>query len=169
MTEKASVLRETDEAAITLARSLLGDAAFAALAVNEPDTGFPLASRVLLASDTDGTPVILVSGLSSHTRAIVADNRVSLLTGEPGKGDPMAHPRMTTRCLAQPVERDSEEHARIRQRFLDRHPKARNYIDFPDFRLYRLQPVSANLNGGFGKAYILEGSALVGNGASVSA
>ena len=73
-------------------------AGFAALAVNEPETGFPLASRVLIATDTDGAPVILISALSSHTRAIQRDGRVSLLTGEPGKGDPMAHPRMTTRC-----------------------------------------------------------------------
>ena len=59
MNEKSSPLRETDEAAIRLAKTLLGDAGFAALAVNEPETGFPLASRVLIATDTDGAPVML--------------------------------------------------------------------------------------------------------------
>lgn len=161
MNEKASPLRETDEAAINLAKSLLRDAGFAALAVNEPETGFPLASRVLIATDTDGAPVILISALSSHTRAIERDGRVSLLTGEPGKGDPMAHPRMTTRCLAGVIERGSDDHARMRARFLERHPKAKTYIDFPDFNLYRLSPVSANLNGGFGKAYAIEGKDLI--------
>ncbi len=161
MSEKSSPLRETDEAAISLAKSLLRDASFAALAVNEPETGFPLASRVLVATDTDGTPVILISALSNHTRAILQDSKVSLLTGEPGKGDPMAHPRMTTRCLAAVIERGGDDHQRVRTRFLDRHPKARTYIDFPDFNLFRLSPVSANLNGGFGKAYAIEGKALI--------
>lgn len=161
MSEKSAPLRETDEAAISLAKSLLRDAGFAALAVNEPETGFPLASRVLVATDIDGTPVILISALSNHTRAILLDGRVSLLTGEPGKGDPMAHPRMTTRCVAKVVERGGDDHQRMRARFLNRHPKAKTYIDFPDFNLYRLSPVSANLNGGFGKAYAIEGKDLI--------
>ncbi|WP_319518936.1 pyridoxamine 5'-phosphate oxidase family protein [uncultured Martelella sp.] len=156
-----NVLRETDDAARTLARKLIREAPFAALAVNEPETGFPLASRVLLATDIDGTPVILVSRLSVHTQAMERDPRVSLLTGEPGKGDPLAHPRLTTRCHVSPVIRESDHHERLRQRFLDLHKKAKNYIDFPDFNLLRLEPVSANLNGGFGKAYFLEGTDIV--------
>lgn len=76
----------------------------------------------------------------------------------------MAHPRMTTRCLAGVIERGSDDHARMRARFLERHPKAKTYIDFPDFNLFRLSPVSANLNGGFGKAYAIEGKDLIGPG-----
>ena len=52
----------------------------------------------------------------------------------------------------------------MRARFLERHPKAKTYIDFPDFNLFRLSPVSANLNGGFGKAYAIEGKDLIGPG-----
>ncbi|TNB47565.1 HugZ family protein [Martelella lutilitoris] len=158
---KKTVLRETDETAIALARRLVREAPYAAIAVNEPKTGFPLASRVLLATDIDGAPAILVSGLSVHTRAIEADNRVSILTGEPAKGDPLAHPRLTTRCHARLIERGSENHFRLRQRFLNRHKKAKTYIDFPDFNLFRLEPVSANLNGGFGKAYAIDGTDIV--------
>ncbi|KQV30681.1 pyridoxamine 5'-phosphate oxidase [Rhizobium sp. Root1203] len=160
MKDQASVLRETDGEARKLARTLLRSARYAAIAVLDPETGFPFASRVLLGTDIDGVPVILVSGLSAHTRALDADVRASLLTGEPGKGDPLAYARLTTQCRAEPVDRDSVVHARIRGRFLNRHAKAKLYIDFPDFRFFRLVPQSASMNGGFGRAYVLEGADL---------
>jgi putative heme iron utilization protein len=161
MKDQASVLRETDGEARKLARTLLRSARYAALAVFDPETGFPFASRVLLGTDIDAVPVILVSALSTHTKALMADARASLLTGEPGKGDPLAHARLTTQCVAAPVERGTELHDRIRARFLDRHAKAKLYIDFPDFRFFRLVPQSASLNGGFGRAYIIEGEDLM--------
>jgi len=161
MKDQASVLRETDGEALTLARTLLRSARYAGLAVIDPATGFPFASRVLLGTDIDGVPVILVSGLSTHTKALENDPRASLLTGEPGKGDPLAYARLTTQCLAEPVERGTPLHERIRSRFLNRHVKAKLYIDFPDFRFFRLQPQSASLNGGFGRAYLVEGADLM--------
>ncbi|WP_184393987.1 HugZ family protein [Rhizobium sp. BK650] len=161
MKEPSSTLRETDDEARRLARILLRSARYAALAVLHPETGFPFASRVLLGTDIDGVPVILVSALSTHTKALAADARASLLTGEPGKGDPLAHARLTTQCYAEPVDRDTPLHTRIRTRFLARHAKAGLYIDFPDFRFFRLVPQSASLNGGFGRAYILDGGDLV--------
>jgi putative heme iron utilization protein len=161
MKDQASVIRETDEEARKLARTLLRSARYAAIAVLDPKTGFPFASRVLLGTDFDGVPVILVSGLSAHTRALDADPRASLLTGEPGKGDPLAYARLTTQCRAAAVERDSAAHTRIRDRFLARHSKAKLYVDFPDFRFFRLIPESASLNGGFGRAYILDGEELI--------
>ena len=160
MKDQASVLRETDGEARTLARTLLRSARYAGLAVLDPATGFPFASRVLLGTDIDGVPVILVSALSTHTKALEKDARASLLTGEPGKGDPLAYARLTTQCIAEPVERGSAAHERIRNRFLNRHAKSKLYIDFPDFRFFRLVPQTASLNGGFGRAYLLEGSDL---------
>lgn len=155
-----NVLRETDDEARTLARTLLRSARFAALGVIEPETAMPFVSRVLLGIDTDGTPVTLISRLSTHTRALDTDGRASLLVGEPGKGDPLAHPRLTVQCRATRIARDGEDHARIRQRFVRRHPKAELYVDFGDFAFFRFAPSAASLNGGFGKAYLLEGSDL---------
>jgi heme iron utilization protein len=155
MNDKPQVIRETDDDARRQARVLLRGARFAAIGVIDPETGFPFVSRVLLGMDSDGTPVILVSSLSAHTTALNADPRASLLTGEPGKGDPLAHPRLTLQCTAKAVTRDSETHDRLRSRFLARHPKAQLYIDFPDFRFFRLDPERASLNGGFGRAYHL--------------
>ncbi len=155
MADKINPIRETDEAARKQARLLLRGARFAAIAAIDPQTGYPSCSRVLLGTAGDGTPVILVSRIASHTKALLNDSRASLLVGEPGKGDPLAWPRLSLQCDAEPVERDSADHQAIRERFLRRHEKAALYADFGDFLFIRLKPVQASLNGGFGKAYLL--------------
>ncbi|MCV0427382.1 MAG: DUF2470 domain-containing protein [Roseibium sp.] len=154
--EQKSVIRPTDDQARRLAKDLMRSARFGALAAIEPGTGHPLASRVALATDLDGTPVILTSTLSGHTKAITETSSCSLLVGEPGKGDPLAHPRVTLFCTAVPLERGSPAHLRMRRRYLARHPKAELYIDFGDFCFFRLELSRASLNGGFGKAFELE-------------
>ncbi|WP_286203145.1 HugZ family protein [Rhizobium lusitanum] len=161
MNDKPSLLRETDDEARKQARTLLCSARFAALAVFDSETGFPSVSRVLTGTDIDDVPVILVSGLSAHTKALSKDPRVSALFGEPGKGDPLAHPRLSVQCNAERVDREDPRHERIRARFLARHPKAKLYVDFPDFCFFRLIPLAASLNGGFGKAFVLPGSDLM--------
>ncbi|TDH34427.1 HugZ family protein [Pseudohoeflea suaedae] len=154
MTEKKKdVLRETDDDARTLARGLVRAARYAAIAVIDAETGHPNASRVLTGTDVDGVPVILISALAPHMAALRADPRASLLFGEVGKGDPLAHARLTLKCVAEEVGRNDDAHARIKQRFIARHPKAKLYVDFPDFAFFRLVPKAVSLNGGFGKAY----------------
>ncbi|MGE0500210.1 MAG: HugZ family protein [Rhizobiaceae bacterium] len=153
---KKDVLRETDAEAILLAKTLIRSARYGAIAVLEPGAGAPLASRVAVATDVDGAPLILVSSLSAHTAAMVGDPRCSLLLGEPGKGDPLAHPRISIACDARRLEPGGPDHARARRRYLNRQPKAKLYVDFPDFTFFRLEPSRASLNGGFGKAYALE-------------
>jgi heme iron utilization protein len=160
MSKSPSPIRPTTEDARQLAKNLLCSARHVALAVLDPLTGGPYVSRVLLGNMADGQLMILVSQLSTHTRALLADPRASLLAGEPGKGDPLAHPRLTVQCLAQQVVRGSEDHNAMRQAFLAQHPKAKLYIDFPDFLFFRLIPEAASLNGGFGKAFLLEGEDL---------
>lgn len=157
MAEQAQLLRPTDDEARELARQLVRGARYMSFAVIEPTSGFPSVSRVLTAIDLDGVPVVLVSSLAGHTKGLLSDARCSLLAGEPGKGDPLAHARITVQCVAEAVERETGDHARIRQRFLQRHPKAQLYIDFPDFQFFRLMPQQASLNGGFGRAYALQG------------
>lgn len=149
------VLRETDDAAIRLARTLLRSARHGALAVLDPKTGAPMASRVAVATDHDGTPLILVSGLAAHTGGIVADPRCSLLLGVPGKGDPLAHARITIACRAEKIAKDDPRHDRVQWRFLSHNPKSKLYAGLGDFSFFRLEPQSASLNGGFAKAYAL--------------
>ncbi|THV21317.1 HugZ family protein [Peteryoungia ipomoeae] len=161
MNDKAKLIRDTDDAARRQARTLLRGARFAAMGVIDPETGFPSVSRVLIVTDIDGVPVILVSELSAHTQALSRDKRCSLMTGEPAKGDPLAHPRLMVQCLAEPVDHDSETHGRLRARFLARHPKTQLYIDFSDFRFVKLVPQRAALNAGFGRAFHLDADDLL--------
>jgi len=169
MAEKLDVLRPTDDEAIRLAKTLLRTARHGAIAVLDPDGGGPLASRVGVASDADGAPLILVSGLSAHTRAIDADPRCSLLLGEAGKGDPLAHPRITLVCRAAVLAKGTPGHDRAERRYLNRNPKAKLYAGLGDFRLFRLEPERASLNGGFGKAYALSRQDLITGGPAVEA
>ena len=151
---KIDPIRETDEEALSLARELSRET-LGALATIDPSTGFPAVSRVSLIVD-GGDPVTLVSDLSHHTVAMDADPRCSVLLGTPpGKGDPLAFPRVTVFGEARAVERRTEEHLRLREAWLATHPKAALYIDFGDFRFWRLRVARASLNGGFGKAYEL--------------
>jgi len=159
--EPKSVIRPTDDQARQLAKSLVRTARFGALAAIEAGSGQPLASRVAMATDLDGTPVILTSTLSGHTAAIRQTPACSLLVGEPGKGDPLAHPRVSLFCQARLIEKSSTEHGRLRRRYLARHPKAELYVDFGDFAFFRLELTRASLNGGFGKAFELERPDLV--------
>lgn len=149
------VIRETDAEAIRLAKTLVRTARFGALAAIDPETGAPLASRVGVATDADGTPLILVSQLAAHTKALLADPRCSLLTGEPGKGDPLAYPRITLACRARKLETGTHELARAERRYLNRNPKAKLYVCLGDFCFFGLEVERASLNGGFGRAYLL--------------
>ena len=145
-----------DDEARAMARRLLHHARHGALASLDPASGHPLASRVALATDIDGAPLILISALSAHTAALQADPRCSLLCGEPGRGDPLAHPRITLVARAHRIDRaDEAVHSRVRRRYLVRQPKARLYADFGDFAFWRLEVERASLNGGFGRAYEL--------------
>jgi len=155
---KKDTLLPVDAEARRLARGLLRTARHGALATLDPESGDPLATRTALATDMDGAPVFLTSTLSAHTQALLADPRCSLLLGEPGKGDPLAHPRITVTGRAERIvaeESDAETRARLRRRYLARHPKAELYVDFPDFSFWRLAVARASLNGGFGRAFAM--------------
>lgn len=165
--DRPSVIRPTDAEAIRLAQTLVRTARYGALAALDPETGGPLASRVGVATDTDGTPIILVSLLAAHTRAILADPRCSLLLGEPGKGDALAYPRITLFNRASLIETGTPDHARAQRRFLNRNPKAKLYAGLGDFRMFRLEIERASLNGGFGKAFLLTADDLLVRGASI--
>lgn len=142
-------IRPTTEEARALARRLLAEASHGALGTLDPDTGHPLVSRVAVGRDGPD-PLILVSALAAHARALAADPRCSLLLGEPGRGDPLAHPRLTLLGRTEAADKAS-----LRPVWLAAHPKAALYIDFADFAMLRLRVEAAHLNGGFGRAFRL--------------
>lgn len=154
MADEGEARTEFDAAG--LARTLLRTVRSGALATLDRATGAPFASLVTVATDADGSPLLLLSRLSAHTGNLDADPRASLLLSPPGKGDPLAHPRLT---VSGTVAGSAEP--RTRRRFLARHPKAQLYADFPDFGFRRLAVESAHLNGGFARAAALTGAELL--------
>jgi putative heme iron utilization protein len=130
-----------------LARHVLRTIRAGALATLEAETGAPFASLVSIATDMDGAPLFLLSELAAHTRHLERDPRASLLLCAGGKGDPLAHPRLT--LTGQVIPDDTP---RLRRRFLERHPKAALYADFADFSIHRFVLEAGHLNGGFARA-----------------
>jgi putative heme iron utilization protein len=141
-----------DFAPVAVAKTLLRATRAGTLATLDRNTGHPFASLVNVATDADGAPLILVSRLATHTANLEVDTRASLLLAETGKGDALAHPRLTVLGSFVPVAREGADDARVRRRFLARHPKSELYAGFGDFAFWRMQVASAHLNGGFARA-----------------
>ncbi len=135
-----------------VAKALLRGTRAGSLATIDRNTGHPFASLINVATDCDGAPLILVSRLSTHTANLEADGRAALLLAASGKGDPLAHPRLTVIGSFFRVPREDHNEPRLRRRFLARHPKSELYASFADFSFWRLAAVSAHLNGGFARA-----------------
>ncbi len=148
MTETPDKFRATDDEARGLARKLISEARSGALGL-VIDAG-PFVTRVALVP-CDGALMTLVSDLAAHTYALRATPDASVLVGEPGKGDPLAHPRLTLQIRARFLKKTDE----AKQTYLAVQPKAQLYIDFADFHLVRLEPREGWLNAGFGRAYRL--------------
>src|SRR4051812_47303069 len=137
----------TDFDAVGTAKHLLRTVRAGALATLDAAAGFPFASLVTVATDLDGAPLLLMSRLAAHTRNLDTDARASILLAQGGKGDPLAHPRLT---VIGRIGRSEEP--RVRSRFLARHPKAKLYADFADFSFWRMDIEGGHLNGGFARA-----------------
>jgi len=134
------------------AKMLLRSVRAGALATIDRNTGHPFGSLVNVATDSDGSPLILVSRLSTHTANLEADSRASVLLTAAGKGDPIAHPRLTVLGRFVQISREQPDEPRLRRRFLARHPKAELYAGFADFAFWRLLIASVHLNAGFARA-----------------
>jgi len=137
------------ETAAPIGRRLIRTARDAALGTLEPGGG-PLVSHVSAATLADGSPVILISDLSAHTRNLKRDPRASLLfKAEAGESaDVNTRGRISLTGRVEPVA----DRAGVRERFLRRHPDAALYIDFADFHLMRFAVEGAHIVAGFARA-----------------
>jgi putative heme iron utilization protein len=109
--------------------------------------GAPYVSLVTVASDPDGSPLLLLSKLALHTENIGRDHRVSLLLSANVKaGDPLAGVRVSVSGTIAKTE-----NANAKRRFLARHPSAKGYAEFPDFSFFRIEMERAHLVAGFGR------------------
>jgi heme iron utilization protein len=125
-----------------------GGRAMLATIARDP-AGHPFGSLTAYVADDDGSPWLLVSTMAEHTANATADARASLLVSEeaPPGIDPLALTRAT--LIGELMRTDPS--ATVRERFLERHPGARVYVDFPDFGWWRLRVHQVRYVGGFGR------------------
>jgi len=143
-------MQETaDFSAQRLARSLLRRSRQGALATLMPDSGDPYCSLVNVASNWDGSPILLISRLALHTRNILGDPRVSLMLDERAEGDPLEGARIMLAGRAE--EAGSADEPILHRRYLNAHPSSEVFVHFKDFSFFRIQPAAAHLVAGFGR------------------
>lgn len=118
---------------------------------------WPYASLTLVTVDHDLSPILLLSDLADHSKAIASDDRVCLLfDGTAGFDQPLMGPRASLLGRATPTD-----DARLKRRFLAHHPDAGMYAGFGDFKFYRVALERAHLVGGFGNIHWLPAADLV--------
>ncbi len=133
-------------------RRLLRQAATVSLATSMANDANAYASLVLMATDPAGQPLLLLSDLAVHSKNIARNAHVSLLIAEePGDRDPLTLPRISVEGVLEVVE-DSG----LKARYLRRFPSARDFVEFPDFKLYRMVVSRAHLVAGFGDIHWLD-------------
>lgn len=159
MTHRAGMtdpFRPVDDDARATLKNLMTGMRHGALSYIDPQRGVPSASRIALLHLPGHGLVTLVSELSLHTPALQSGAACALLVGEPApKGDALTAPRVTLHAHPQPVDKFG-----LRDAWLQRLSKSTLYFDFTDFVAFRFTPTDAFLNGGFGKAYLLEANDL---------
>ena len=128
------------------ARRLLRSARSATLATQAG--GQPYAALVTPAVLPDASVLLLLSGLSEHTKHLRLDPRCALLVaGAATDLNPQTAPRLTVTGRAAP-----EHDPALKERWLRIHPYAGFYAGLPDFTLWRVQPGSGHFVGGFARA-----------------
>ncbi|HXO69349.1 MAG TPA: DUF2470 domain-containing protein [Bradyrhizobium sp.] len=143
-------MQETaDFSAPRLARSLLRRSRQGALATIAPGSGDPYCSLVNVASNWDGSPILLISRLALHTKNILADPRISLMLDERAEGDPLEGARIMLGGRAE--EAGGADEPILRRRYLNAHPSAEAFVNFKDFSFFRIKPAAAHLVAGFGR------------------
>ena len=115
--------------------------------------GWPYGSMVTVAIDQGAHPLLLMSGLSDHTRNLAEDSRASLLFLQPTRHrNPQRGARVT--IMGNIRKTNKSRHA---ERFLTMHPEAQIYAGFGDFNFYRMSVERAHWVGGFAQAQWIDG------------
>jgi heme oxygenase (biliverdin-IX-beta and delta-forming) len=111
--------------------------------------GHPFGSIAPYLTDHDGSLLILISTLAEHTRNILADPRVSLITHN--QADP--HIQTQGRVTVVGEARLVAEREQAGKRYLRYFSEARDYFTMHDFSFYRIAPQAIRYIGGFGNIH----------------
>lgn len=101
--------------------------------------------------------VVLVSGLSAHTRDMQADPRVGLLVMEPEHAGANVHAlaRIALQGEAEPLAPEAAGYAAARAAYLARFPAMAGLFDLGDFGLFAIRPNAVRVVAGFAQAHSL--------------
>ncbi len=137
------------------ARRLVGQARRGILCTLISEDGYPYGSLVDLLPLPDGDVAMFLSRLAEHQHYLEADSRASVVIA-PHMFDEhaLAKPRVT---LVGRAERVGDRTA-LSQAYVELHPDAAAYIDFPDFQFYRLRVERVRLIAGFGQMGWISGA-----------
>lgn len=129
------------------ARQLLRAHRYGALGtLSKKFDGHPFTSITPYLTDHDGSLLILISGLAEHTKNILHDSRVSLITHN--QEDPHIQTQGRVTVVGHAVfQQDREGCGR---RYLRYFPEARTYYDMADFNFFRITPLAIRYIGGLG-------------------
>jgi putative heme iron utilization protein len=132
------------------ARQLLRAHRYGALCtLSKKFNGHPFGSITPYLVDHDGSLLILISTLAEHTKNILADPRVSLITHSQDNPHIQAQGRVTVMGGARPIA----EREQAGKRYLRYFPEAQTYFGMHDFSFYRIVPQAIRYIGGFGNIH----------------
>ncbi|ADE10980.1 HugZ family pyridoxamine 5'-phosphate oxidase [Sideroxydans lithotrophicus] len=129
------------------ARQLLRAHRYGALStLSKKFNGHPFGSITPYLVDHDGSLLILISALAEHTKNILHDPRVSLITHNQEDPHIQTQGRIT---IVGTAALDAEREA-AGKRYLRYFPEAQTYYDMADFQFFRIVPQALRYIGGFG-------------------
>ncbi len=129
------------------ARQLLRAHRYGALStLSRKFDGHPFGSITPYLVDHDGSLLILISTLAEHTKNILNDPRVSLITHNQEDAHIQTQGRITVVGTASVIA----EREQTGKRYLRYFPEAETYFAMHDFSFYRIEPIALRYIGGFG-------------------
>ncbi len=154
---------ETSKDPARAARLLLRAARTGSLAT--VSNGQPFASLITPATAVDGSVLMLLSGLSPHTRHLRTEPRCSVMVmGAPTGPNPQTAPRLSLTGAVEPDPAPA-----LKARWTALHPYAAFYADLGDFQLWRFRPEAGQFVGGFASAHRLGAAELTPSPDAVAA
>ena len=132
------------------ARQMLRSHRYGALCtLSKKFDGYPFGSITPYLVDHDGSLIILISTLAEHTKNILNNPRVSLITHNQNAPHIQTQGRVTVVGNAELIA----DRKQIGARYLRYFPEAESYFGMHDFSFYRILPIAIRFIGGFGKIH----------------